>query len=63
MITFIKAFTSLNPPMPGRPGGPGPPGLPIDNDLILLFFAAIIFGTYIHFKRVNKKETVKSSLN
>lgn len=59
MITFIKAIDSSIPPMPSSPGIPGPPGLPIDDNLLLLFFAAIIFGLFIHLKKIHKKEIVK----
>ncbi|MEO9570722.1 MAG: hypothetical protein ABJH82_08635 [Polaribacter sp.] len=59
MITYIEALNSKAPPMPGIPGGPGPPGLPIDNGVILLFFAAITLGTYMYFKNVQKNEKVK----
>jgi hypothetical protein len=47
------------------PGDVGHPGLPIDNNLIFLFFAALIFGTYTHYKKIKKKgkANVKSSLN
>ena len=55
------------PPVPSGPGGIGPPGvtLPIDNGIIFLFVAAIIFGTYIHYRKNKEKENVnaKSSLN
>lgn len=67
MITFIlpKINSSSPPPVPGGLGGPGPPGLPIDNGLILLFFMAIALGTYMYYKKVQKKEKVnaKNSLN
>ena len=63
MITFIEELNSKAPPMPGLPGGPGPPGLPIDNGLILLFFAALVLGTYMYCKQNTKqrKTTNKTS--
>jgi hypothetical protein len=69
MITFIQAILLPKiPPTPSGIGGPGPPGLPtlpIDDGLIFMFFAAIIFGTYIHCKKIMKTEKVnaKSSQN
>ena len=67
MITFLKMIYSSIPPPPsmGGPGAPGLPTLPIDNGLIFMFFAAIIFGTCIHYKKIMKTEKVnaKSSLN
>jgi hypothetical protein len=65
MITFIQ--TILLSKIPPTPNGVPPPGitLPIDDGLIFLFVAAIIFGTYIHFRKIKEKENVntKSSLN
>ena len=66
MITFIQTIIlSKIPPVPNGPGGPLPPGVPIDDGIIFLFVAAIIFGTYIHYRRNKEKENVnaKSSLN
>ena len=66
MITFIQAILlSKIPPTPNGVGPPGLPTLPIDDGVIFLFFAAIIFGTYIHCKKIMKTEKVnaKSSLN
>ena len=34
------------PPPPVAQGAPIPPGLPIDNGLIILASAAIVFGIY-----------------
>lgn len=44
------------PPHPVPQGGPGPPGLPIDDGLIILFVAALIYGIYIIVK-YSKKHT------
>ncbi|WP_157663292.1 hypothetical protein [Polaribacter sp. SA4-12] len=67
MITFLKAMTSSIPPPPGAggPGAPGLPTLPIDNGIIFLFFAAIVFGTYIHYRKIKEKDKInaKGSLN
>lgn len=46
------------PPHPVPQGGPGPPGLPIDNGLIVLFFAALIYGIYIIVKYSKKPSQV-----
>jgi hypothetical protein len=68
MFTFIKTILLLQiPPVPSGPGGPLPPGvsLPIDDGIIFLFITAIIFGTYILYRKNKEKEDVntKSSLN
>jgi hypothetical protein len=63
MITFIKTILlSKIPPTPNGvgPGPPGVPTLPIDNGLIFLFCAAIIFGSYIHYKKIMKTEKVNA---
>lgn len=41
------------PPPPQ--GGPTPPGLPIDNGLVILFVAAVVYGVYIILKSSKKK--------
>ena len=50
LISFVCMATqvveSAGPPEPQAMGGPIPPGFPIDNGLIILFVAAIIYGIY-----------------
>lgn len=60
ILTFLAiAFTNVAfsrdaPPPPRGPGGP--PGLPIDNGLVFLFAAAIVFGLYKMYQfKLNKK--------
>jgi len=60
MLISIAGFSQdsggggQGPPAPA--GGPGPPGLPIDDGLIVLFVAALIYGIYIIVK-YSKKHT------
>lgn len=58
LINFICTATQAQeaPPEPQAKGGPLPPGLPIDDGLIFLFIAAVIFGVYITIK-LSKKST------
>ncbi|RAJ25727.1 hypothetical protein LX77_01142 [Gelidibacter algens] len=45
-------------PPPPQAGPPNPPGFPIDDSLIFLFAAAIIYGAYMSFKMLKKKSHV-----
>ena len=42
------------PPTPDPGPSPPPPGLPIDNYLVVLFLAGLLFGTYKIYKTVKK---------
>ena len=61
ILFFLVGFVSLaaqdqEPPRPSPMGSPEPPGLPIDNGLIFLFVAAIIFGIYMTLKLSKKSK-------
>jgi hypothetical protein len=43
------AFSQVVPPAPAPPPPP-PPGLPVDENIFILFSAAILLGTYIIYK-------------
>lgn len=60
LIISITAVAQEDvPPAPEARGGPpGPPGFPIDDNLIFLFAAAVIYGAYISFKLLKKKTEV-----
>tara|TARA_R110002033_G_C3744311_1_gene225456 strand:+ start:377 stop:556 length:180 start_codon:yes stop_codon:yes gene_type:complete len=59
MVISIAAIAQTEtPPVPQAKGPPGPPGFPIDDSLIFLFAAAIIYGAYISFKLLKKKTQV-----
>ncbi|MBO3096887.1 hypothetical protein [Gelidibacter pelagius] len=59
MLISIASFSQdsagggQGPPTPQ--GGTVPPGLPIDNGLIILFVAALIYGIYIILKYSKKQ--------
>lgn len=62
-ITFLLVFltsvfsfaqTTDEPPPPLTTHAPPPPGLPIDDHLWVLTAVALIFGMYLHLKRINK---------
>ena len=47
LISLVGMATQMDgPPPPVAQGAPIPPGLPIDNGLIILASAAIIYGIY-----------------
>ena len=47
LISFVGlAAQHDGPPQPVVQGTPPPPGLPIDNGLMVLLVAAIVFGIY-----------------
>ena len=48
MLQFISLYIQITPPPPG-PGGP--PGLPIDNGILILLIAGIMYGSYIAMAR------------
>lgn len=55
LVSFVCSATQHEaPPQPQPMGGPPPPGLPIDNGLILLFVAALIYGIYRILKHSKK---------
>lgn len=45
MLQFMSLYIQITPPPP--PGPPGPPGLPIDNGILILLTAAIMYGCYV----------------
>ena len=63
LIIFIYgAFFAIagNPPVPnpaGKKKPPPPPGLPIDENVIFLLMAVIVFGIYIIYKHQIKTKT------
>ncbi|WP_298423404.1 OmpA family protein [uncultured Kordia sp.] len=48
MLQFIPLLIQVTPPPPGPPG---PPGLPIDNGILILLTAAIMYGCYVAMTR------------
>lgn len=44
MLQFTTLYIQIVPPPPSGP--PGPPGLPIDNGILILLTAAIMYGSY-----------------
>lgn len=47
LFGVIDAFAAPSPPMPGAKKPPPPPGLPIDDNILVLFVIAMLFGIYI----------------
>jgi len=66
MITFIQTiilFSQLPPAPSGTNNAPPPPGAPIDNGLIFLFCIGIVFGSYMHYKKIqHKKKSILKTL-
>lgn len=57
IISFVcTAAQEQAPPQPQMGTQSTPPGLPIDNGMIILFVAAVIFGIYKSYK-FSKKST------
>jgi len=56
LMTAVHAFAQIQaPPQPEAKGSPSPPiGLPIDNEVILLFIVAMIYGVYKIVRRSKK---------
>ena len=46
ILIFFIGFTAMAQEIPPPPMPPPPPGLPIDNGLIILFIAGLIYGVY-----------------
>jgi hypothetical protein len=55
LVSFV-AFAGPNPPAPTHKKPPPPPGLPIDENIIILFLIAFLFGIYILYKNNLKDE-------
>lgn len=56
LIGFLGSAQTDGPPIPQARGvPPTPPGAPIDNGLILLFGAAMIYGIYKILKLSKKR--------
>ena len=49
LLGVMSAFAAPGggPPAPGAKKPPPPPGLPIDDNILVLFVIAILFGIYI----------------
>lgn len=45
-LIFVVCAVAQGPPVPPIGGDPDPPYTPIDDGLILLFAAALIYGVY-----------------
>lgn len=58
-LGFVVIFCSapswaLAPSPPEPPQGTAPPGMPIDNSIIVLMVVAIIYASFIIYRKKNK---------
>ncbi|MCV9930239.1 hypothetical protein OIU83_21455 [Flavobacterium sp. LS1R49] len=54
LLVGVGVFAQSGPPPPGIPP---PPGLPIDESLLFLFVAGLLFGIYIIYRYTLKTKT------
>ncbi|MGO4820239.1 MULTISPECIES: hypothetical protein [unclassified Flavobacterium] len=62
MLLVMVLYAEPQPPAPANmaaadDGPQPPPGLPIDENIFVLFFMAILFGIYITYKYNSKQKT------
>ena len=46
LLGVTIAFAAPHPPSPGFKKPPSPPGLPINEDIFIVFFIALLYGLY-----------------
>ena len=57
LLGVSNAFAAPHPPPPTGKKPPPPPGLPIDENILVLLFVAVLFGMYIIYNHNIKIKT------
>jgi len=59
-LFFCFGFCFAGPPTEGPPtpplGPPRPPGMPLDNNIVVLVFVAVLFGLFVIYRYTHNKK-------
>jgi hypothetical protein len=57
LLGIVNTFAAPHPPPPNGKRPPPPPGLPIDENILIVLFVALLLGIYIIYNHSIKIKT------